>query len=86
MARRCTSTEAEESLKEFDDTILYLCLSPTFETNICSAGMFQGITSGDQAEFNAIINDYDELKEKRPQGPASQQNHILELGLETLSA
>ncbi|CAM2712308.1 unnamed protein product [Rotaria socialis] len=67
MARRCTSTEAEESLKEFDDTILYLCLSPTFETNIRSASMFQGITSGDQAEFNAIINDYDELKEKRPQ-------------------
>ncbi|CAF4039536.1 unnamed protein product, partial [Rotaria magnacalcarata] len=68
MVHRCTSTEAEESLKEYDDDISDSCLSPTLVPNIRFASMFQGISSADQAEFNAIINGYDKLKEERPQG------------------
>ncbi|CAF1935513.1 unnamed protein product [Rotaria magnacalcarata] len=67
MVYRCTSTEVEESRKEYDDDISDLCLSPTLVPNIRFASMFQGISSADQAEFNAIINGYDKLKEERPQ-------------------
>ncbi|CAF4070239.1 unnamed protein product, partial [Rotaria magnacalcarata] len=68
MVHRCTSTEAEESLKEYDDDISDSCLSPTWEPIIECASMLQGMPSADQAEFNAIINGYDKLKEERPQG------------------